>query len=129
MYQVVITEPTGRIHGKTFTDPIPAIQEFGKNFASPRFKRKGQVMFQQLGQLVVVLDEETLTHAEVLKNGREDVFVKFHSSSTKEDFIPRYKRFVELENKTVFDYVAGALVDLKTQEVVLAFDEEQLYGV
>ena len=130
MYQVVITEPDGQVHGKTFKDPLEAIKEFGRYFVDPKFDRKGQIMFQELGQLVVVLDDYRLTYAEVLKASKDlkvsaiskDLYVNFHSSSTKEDFIEQYKRYIK--EKT---WETGALIDLKSQQMVLAFNEGKVY--
>ena len=127
MYQVVITEPDGAVHGKTFKDPIEAVQEFGRYLINPKYERKGQVMFQQLGQLVVVLDDYRLTHAEVLKTKNNQLFVEFHSFSTKEEFVPKYTKYAKFHETAA--YTTGALIDLKTQEVVLAFDEDKIYGV
>ena len=128
MYQVVITESNGEIHGRTFRDPIEAIQEFGRYFIDPKFDREGQIMFQEIGKLVVVLNTYRLTHGEVLmlKNGQ--VFVHFHSLSKKEDFIADYKKYAAASSENALDYVTGALIDLKTQEVVLGFNDGKMFG-
>lgn len=119
-YQVVSTDKSGNVKGKTFADPIVAIKCF-----SDRIKNKNrfsEVLFRELGSTVSTIADDELEFAEY-KESQLGNTVTFYSHTTRAEMLSRLSDYVIPAGYVGRYYSKVVLYDLKKQEVVQTFEQ------